>query len=90
MDVVRVADVSWSLFIDLGILFVDVGLGDLTREDGGRRSEPVVALGRRGRAGWVLHRVDVLYGDVFVVNGVVDGAQVGADVSCARRQVLLV
>ena len=90
VNVVRVAHVSWSLLIDLGLLFVDVSLGGVTREDGDRRSESVAVLGHRARIGWVLHRADVLDDDVFVVGGAVDEAQVGADVSRARRQAPLV
>ena len=91
VNVVRVAHVSWSLFIDLGLLFVDVSLGSVIREYGESRLESAVAVpGRRERAGWVLHRADVLDDGVFVVDGVVDEAQIGADVSRARRQVPLV
>ena len=69
---------SWSLFIDLGLLFVDVGLCGVTREDGGRRSESVAVLGRRERVGWVIHRVDILYDDVFVVGVLECARQSGA------------
>ena len=84
VNVVRVAHVSWSLYLDLGLLFVDASLGGATRWDGDRRSESVAVLGRRERVGWVLHRADVLDDDAFVVDGVVGEAQVGADVSRAR------
>ena len=90
VNVVRVAHVSWSLFIDLGLLFVDAGLVGVTREDSDRRSKSVAVLGRRERVGWVLYRADVLDDDAFVAGGVVDESQVGADVSRAHRQVPLV
>ena len=45
VNVVRVAHGSWNLFIDLGLLFVDVSLDGAAREDGDRRSKSV-ALSR--------------------------------------------
>ena len=67
-----------------------MSLGGVAREDSDRRSESVAVLGRRERAGWVLHRVDVLDDDIFVVDGIAYEAQAGVDVSRARRQVPLV
>ena len=49
----------------------------------------VAVLSHRGRAGRVIHRANMLDDDVTALYGVVDGAQVGADVARARRQVLL-
>lgn len=77
------AHVSWSLFIDLGLLFIYVYLGSVGREEGDGGAEPIAVLGRREHADWVLHRGGVLDYDAAVVYGVVDEAQVGADVSRA-------
>ena len=44
VSVVRIAHVSCSLFIDPSLLFVDMGIGGVTREDGHRCSESVAVL----------------------------------------------
>ena len=65
------AHVSWSLVIDLGLLFVGVSLGGVVREEGGGCVEATAILGRRECVGRILHRVDVLDNDVAVADGVV-------------------
>ena len=81
---------SWRLFIDLGLLFVDVSLGGVAREEGGGCAETVAVLGHRGLAGWILHHVDVLDGGFAIVGGVIYEAQIGADVARACWKVSLV
>ena len=59
----------------ISLLFIDVSLGGVVREEGDRCAEAVAVLGPRGCVGQVLHRADVLGDDVAVVDGVVNGAQ---------------
>ena len=42
-------------------------------------------LGRRERVGWVIHRADVLDGDVFVVGGAADEARCWDGTGPTRR-----
>ena len=75
---------SWSLCIELGILFIGVCLGGTAREEGNRAAEAVAVLCHSECIGRVLHRANVLDDDAAVVNGVADEAQVGADVARTR------
>ena len=67
----------------VSLVFIDVSICSVTREEGGRGAESIAVLGHREHLDQVLHRANGMDGDVAVVGCVIDKAHVGTDVTRA-------